>query len=97
MCQKPRALHVPEETRPEPGALVRAFCRERGLEFHAISAVTGEGVQELVRAMADALERIPPRNFGAPESQESGENAEGSTGWGGVPQGGTAPAPAKHR
>ncbi len=73
---------------------LRAFCRERGLEFHAISAVTGEGVKELVRAMADALERMPR----APEPQESGENAEGSTGWGlpaqagGAPQGGTAPA-----
>ncbi len=37
---------------------LRAFCAERGLQFHAISSVTGEGVRELVRAMADALERI---------------------------------------
>jgi GTP-binding protein len=35
------------------------FCQERGLEFHAISAPTGEGVKELVRSMADALDRIP--------------------------------------
>jgi len=38
---------------------LRGFCQERGLEFHAISAATGEGVKELVRAIADALERIP--------------------------------------
>jgi GTPase len=38
---------------------LRAFARQRGLEFHAISAVTGKGVTELVRAMADALDRLP--------------------------------------
>lgn len=35
------------------------FCRERGLEFHSISAATGEGVKELVFAIADALDRLP--------------------------------------
>jgi GTPase len=38
---------------------LRAFCTERDLEFHAISSATGEGIVELVRAMADALDRIP--------------------------------------
>jgi GTPase len=38
---------------------LREFCAGRNLAFYAISAVTGEGVSELVRAMADALERIP--------------------------------------
>jgi GTPase involved in cell partitioning and DNA repair len=38
---------------------LRAFCAEKGLEFHAISAPTGDGVKELVRAMADALDKIP--------------------------------------
>ena len=38
---------------------LRAFCKNRGLEFHAISAATGEGVKELVRGMADALDKIP--------------------------------------
>ncbi len=51
---------------------LRAFSREHEIEFHAISAVTGEGVKELVRAMADALERIPRA---AGESQECGGNA----------------------
>ena len=38
---------------------LREFCREQGLEFHAISAATGEGVRELVRSIADALDKIP--------------------------------------
>jgi len=38
---------------------LRSFCEKRGLEFHAISSATGEGIVELVRAMADALDRIP--------------------------------------
>lgn len=38
---------------------LREFCRERNLEFHAISAATGEGVRELVRGIADALDKIP--------------------------------------
>src|SRR6202048_62326 len=38
---------------------LREFCRERGLEFHAISAATGEGVRELARSIADALDKIP--------------------------------------
>jgi GTPase len=39
--------------------VLREFCGERGLEFHAISAATGEGVRELVRSIADALDKIP--------------------------------------
>jgi GTP-binding protein len=38
---------------------LRAFCGEQNLEFHAISAATGEGVRELVRSIADALDKIP--------------------------------------
>ncbi|MGB9309295.1 MAG: GTPase ObgE [Candidatus Acidiferrales bacterium] len=38
---------------------LRAFAAQRGLEFHAVSSATGEGIVELVRAMADALDRIP--------------------------------------
>jgi GTP-binding protein len=38
---------------------LRAFAARRGLEFHAVSSPTGEGITELVRAMADALDRIP--------------------------------------
>src|SRR6202007_512313 len=38
---------------------LREFCGARGLEFHAISAATGEGVRDLVRSIADALDKIP--------------------------------------
>ncbi len=39
---------------------LREFCAARGLEFHAISAASGEGIPQLVRAMADALDRLAP-------------------------------------
>src|SRR5712692_8365779 len=49
---------------------LREFCSERGLEFHAISAATGEGVRELVRSIADALDKIPKA---APEAAADSE------------------------
>jgi GTP-binding protein len=61
---------------------LRDFCRERGIEFHAISAATGEGVRDLVRSMADALEKIPrvlPESF--PDSSlATAENGKHVTG-----------------
>ena len=38
---------------------LRDFSVQRHLEFHSISAATGEGVKVLVRSIADALDRIP--------------------------------------
>jgi len=38
---------------------LRHFCQQRSLEFHSISAATGEGVKELVRSIANALDKIP--------------------------------------
>jgi GTP-binding protein len=38
---------------------LRAHCVQRGLEFHSISAAAGDGVKDLVRSMADALDKIP--------------------------------------
>lgn len=38
---------------------LRDFCKQRQLEFHSISAATGEGVKDLVRSIADALDKIP--------------------------------------
>jgi len=38
---------------------LRAYAAKRGLEFHAISSASGEGVVPLVRSIADALDRIP--------------------------------------
>ena len=39
--------------------VLRDFCKLRKLEFHSISAVASDGVKELVRSIADALEKIP--------------------------------------
>ena len=54
---------------------LKKYCGKKGLEFHAISAPTGEGVKELVRAMADALEKIPKQEMDieATEGTEAGE------------------------
>ena len=38
---------------------LRDFCAQKNLEFHSISAATGEGVRELARAIADTLDRLP--------------------------------------
>jgi GTP-binding protein len=38
---------------------LRDFCKRRKLEFHSISAVAGDGVKDLVRSIADALDKIP--------------------------------------
>jgi GTP-binding protein len=43
----------------ETRALVERFCAERGLSFHAISAVTGEGLPALVHALAGRLVSEP--------------------------------------
>jgi GTP-binding protein len=39
---------------------LRDFCAAHSLEFHAISAASGDGIPQLVRAMADALDRLAP-------------------------------------
>jgi len=52
---------------------LRKFCEEKGLEFHAISAPTGEGVKALVRAMADALDRIPKQELTEDEAIEAAD------------------------
>jgi len=38
---------------------LRDYCKKHGLEFHSISAAAGEGMKELVRSIADALDKIP--------------------------------------
>jgi GTP-binding protein len=56
------------------------FCGMRGLEFHAVSAATGEGVKDLVRGIADALDKIPKAEFdeteAGVESELESDNAE---------------------
>src|SRR6202035_3174381 len=59
---------------------LRKFCTKRKLEFHAISSASGEGIPQLVRAMADALDRLAPPEpvlesaDAAPDTQEQNEN-----------------------
>jgi hypothetical protein len=53
------ATKLDATTDPSRLEKLREFSAKRGLEFHAISSATGEGVVELVRAMANALDRIP--------------------------------------
>jgi GTPase len=49
---------------------LRKFCKKKGLEFHAISAAAGEGVKELVRGIADALDKIPKETLEDEEEVE---------------------------
>ncbi|MDE3135177.1 MAG: GTPase ObgE [Acidobacteriota bacterium] len=53
------ATKLDAATSPEKCDELRAFAAARGLEIYAISAVSGEGVPELVRAMAQILDRLP--------------------------------------
>jgi GTP-binding protein len=62
LAKKPRmvvATKLDATTNREHLDELRAFSEKRGLEFHAISSASGEGIVELVRAMAAALDRIP--------------------------------------
>jgi GTP-binding protein len=54
--------------------VLQNFCEKKGLEFHAISAATGEGVKELMKGMADALDKIPREE--ADEASDEGEEAK---------------------
>ena len=53
---------------------LREFCKKKGFEFHAISAAAGEGVKELMRGMADALDRIPKEEM----EEEAEDSFEGN-------------------
>jgi GTPase len=58
---------------------LRAFAKKRGLEFYAVSSASGEGIVALVRAMADALDRIPKpsRERDAEEARAAAAGIEG--------------------
>jgi len=52
---------------------LRAHCAGHGYPFFAISAASGEGIQTLVRAMADALDKLPrPAESAGSEDESSG-------------------------
>ena len=62
---------------------LRDFCKQRNLEFHSISAVAGEGVKDLVRSIADALDKIPRAALDSsmdspPAGSENEENSPGA-------------------
>ena len=48
---------------------LKIFCRKKELEFHAISGAAGEGVKELVRGIADALDKIPKETLTDDETE----------------------------
>src|SRR5439155_479488 len=50
---------------------LRNFCAQRDLPFHAISAATGEGVRDVVLAIADTLDKIPKSTAPHPDAPES--------------------------
>jgi GTP-binding protein len=51
---------------------LRDYCKKHSLEFHSISAAAGEGVKELVRSIADALDKIPKASPEHDSDDESG-------------------------
>ena len=50
---------------------LRTFCEKGNSPFYAISAATGEGVRDLVLAIADALEKIPKSTAPHPDAADS--------------------------
>ena len=50
---------------------LRDYCKKHSLEFHSISAAAGEGVKELVRSIADALDKIPKASLEHASDDES--------------------------
>jgi GTPase len=84
LLEKPRIVVATKLDATTDGSKVeelRTFCKQRGLEFYAISAAAGDGVKELVRGIADTLDRIPKETPGdegtEAETEAAGEaNAE---------------------
>jgi GTP-binding protein len=59
---------------------LRTYCAERNLPFQAISAATGEGVRDLVLAIADTLDKIPKSAAPLPDTaQEHSESSSAET------------------
>ena len=42
---------------------LRDFCAQRGIEFHSVSSASGAGIPALVLALANALDRLAPREI----------------------------------
>ena len=58
---------------------LRDSCQQRNLEFHSISAVAGDGVRDLVRSIADALDKIPRAARGSSIETLTAEGEEQQT------------------
>jgi GTP-binding protein len=54
---------------------LRKFCAQRELPLYAISAATGEGVRDLVLAIADTLDKIPKSTAPHPDAPDSVSSA----------------------
>ncbi|MGA7626625.1 MAG: GTPase ObgE [Candidatus Acidiferrales bacterium] len=54
---------------------LRDFAAKRDLQFHAVSSASGEGITELIRAMADALDRLPKAAMPSEMEQQPSANA----------------------
>jgi GTP-binding protein len=52
-------------------AKLKRYAKKQQLEFHAISAVTGKGIDELKYAMADRLDTIRQETSATPEASQS--------------------------
>jgi GTP-binding protein len=80
--QKPHILVASklDAANPEKLAKLRRYSKKNKLEFHAISAVTGEGVEALKQVMARKVEEIRRLEFGPEESQRpAAAHGEGTT------------------
>jgi GTPase len=74
LAEKPMivvATKLDATTNREHLEALRKFAAQRGLEFHAVSSASGEGIVELVRSMANALDRIPKLPAHPEETRES--------------------------
>jgi GTPase len=58
---------------------LQRFCKKRALEFHSISAASGEGVKDLVRGIADALDKIPREELEESNVEDENEVESGDT------------------
>jgi GTPase len=81
LAEKPMivvATKLDATTHRERLETLRAYAAKRGLEFHAISSATGQGIVPLVRAMADRLDKIPK----TATTQPAAEASERRDAWG---------------
>jgi GTP-binding protein len=77
LVQKPMivvATKIDAAQDPERVAALERVAAERGLPFFKISSVTGEGIEALKHAMADAV-LTPPDDDGANAPHDEGSNA----------------------